>query len=56
MLLAQAIVERGILDAMVAGVWSAVMRVNQFVGTDDTKWWLIGAAVVLGYIFLKPRR
>lgn len=56
MLLAQALAERGMLDSLVASVWSGLMRVTDFVGTGNTKWWLIGAAVVLGYIFLKPRR
>jgi hypothetical protein len=56
MLLAQALVERSVLDGMVAGIWSGIMRVTEFVDTGNTKWWLIGAAVVLGYIFLKPRR
>ena len=56
MLLAQALVERSLLDGMVAGIWSGIMRVADFVDTGNARWWLIGAAVVLGYVFLKPRR
>ncbi|HEY8535700.1 MAG TPA: hypothetical protein VIL25_04595 [Vicinamibacterales bacterium] len=56
MLLAQALVERGLLDAFVASIWSALMQIEYYVGTGNTKWVLIGLAVVLGYIFLKPRR
>ena len=56
MLIAQALVERGMLDSMVSSIWSALMRVDSYVGHGNTKWLLIGLAVVLGFIFLKPRR
>ena len=56
MLQAQALVERGLIDAMVAAVWSAVMHVEYYVGQGNTKWVLVGLAVVLAVVFFKPRR
>jgi hypothetical protein len=56
MLVAQALVERGLLDAMVAAIWSALTQVEYYVGTGNSKWVLIGLAVVLAVIFFKPRR
>lgn len=56
MLLAQALVERGMLDALVANVWSALMQIEYYVGAGNGKWLLAGLAVVLAIIFLKPRR
>ena len=56
MLIAQALVERGLLDSMVATIWSALMQVDSYVGEGNTKWVLIGLAVVLGFLFLRPRR
>jgi len=56
MLFAQALVERGMIDAMVASIWSALMQADAYVGQGNTKWLLIGLAVFLGFVFLKPRR
>ena len=56
MLLAQALVERGMIDSMVSNIWSALMRVDQYVGQGNTKWLLVGLAVFLGFVFFKPRR
>ena len=56
MLLAQALVERGMIDSMVTSIWSALMRVDQYVGQGNTKWLLVGLAVFLGFVFFKPRR
>ena len=56
MLQAQALVERGLVDAVVAAVWSAVMQVDYYVGQGNTKWVLAGLAVVLAVLFFKPRR
>ena len=51
----QALVERGLIDSFVAGVWSALMQVDYYVGQGNTKWLLIGLAVVMAFL-LKPRR
>ena len=56
MLLAQALVERGLLDSMVSSIWSALTQLNYYVGEGNNKWLLIGLAVVLGFLFLRPRR
>ena len=56
MLVAQALVERGLLDAMVSNIWSGLMYVDSLVGEGNTKWLLIGLAVVMGFLFLRPRR
>ena len=56
MLFAQALVERGMIDVMVANIWSAMMRVDQYVGQGNTKWLLLGLAVFMGFVFFKPRR
>ena len=56
MLLAQALVERGLLDSVVSGIWSALTQLNYYVGEGNTKWLMIGLAVVLGFLFLRPRR
>lgn len=56
MLLAQALVERGLLDSMVTSIWSALMQVTSYVGEGNNKWLLIGLALVLAFLFLKPRR
>ncbi len=56
MVFAQALVERGLLDSMVSSIWSALMQVDYYIGDGNTKWALIGLAVVLAFIFLKPRR
>lgn len=55
MLLAQALVERGLLDSMVSSIWSALMRVDSYIGVGNTKWVLIALAVVMVFV-LKPRR
>ncbi len=56
MLIAQAIVEHGLLDSLVAGFMTAVDQVDYYVGTGNSKWMLIGLAIVLAAIFFKPSR
>jgi hypothetical protein len=56
MLLAQALVERGLIDSLVSSIWSAVSQVTYYVGQGNTKWLLIGLAVVMALVLLKPRR
>ena len=56
MLIAQALVERGLLDAMVANIWSALMQIDYYVGDGNSKWVLAGLAVVMAFVFFKPRR
>ena len=56
MLLAQALVERGLLDSMVSTIWSALMDVDYYLGEGNTKWVLIVLAIAAALIFFKPRR
>ena len=56
MLVAQALVERGLLAGFVDSIGAALMQVDYYLGQDNAKWALIGLAVVLGWIFLKPKR
>jgi len=56
MLLAQALVERSLLDSMVSTIWSALMQVDSYIGEGNTKWVLVALAVVLAVVFFKPRR
>jgi len=56
MLLAQALVERGLIDSLVSSIWSAVTQVTYYFGQGNTKWLLIGLAVVMAFVLLKPRR
>lgn len=56
MLIAQAVVEHGMLDSLAAGLSSAVDQADYYIGTGNTKWLLVGLAVVLAIVFFKPRR
>ena len=56
MLIAQAIAETGMLDAFASALGSAMMQVEYYIGTGNTKWMLLALAVVMGIIFLKPKR
>jgi hypothetical protein len=56
MLFAQALVERGLLDSMVATFWSALADVDYYLGEGNSKWLLIVLAIVMALVFFKPRR
>lgn len=56
MLIAQAIVEHGMLDSLAAAFQTAVDQVDYYVGSGNAKWMLIGLAVVLAVVFFKPSR
>lgn len=56
MILAQALVERGLFDALVASIWSALQQAEYYIGTGNTKWVLLALAVIFGFLFLKPKR
>lgn len=56
MVVAQALVERGLFDALVSSIWSALQRAEYYIGTGNTTWVLIALAVLFGFLFLKPRR
>jgi ribosomal silencing factor RsfS len=56
MLLAQAIVEHGLIDTVVQAVRNAIEQVSYYVGTGNTKWVIIGLAVIMTIIFFKPKR
>jgi len=56
MLIAQAIVERGLLDTLVDGVLPILDRADYYIGTGNTKWALIALAVFMAFVFFKPSR
>jgi len=56
MMIAQAIVERGLLDSMVAAFTTALDQMDYYIGTGNAKWVLIGLAIVLAAVFFKPSR
>ena len=56
MLIAQALVERGLIDSFVSSIWSALMQAEYYIGQGNTKWVLIAFAVAMAFIFFKPRR
>jgi hypothetical protein len=56
MLVAQAIVERGLIDTVVDAVRSAMDQVGYYIGTGNTKWVLIGLVVIITIAFFKSKR
>ena len=56
MVIAQAIVERGLLDTLVDGFITIMDRADYYIGTGNTKWALIALAVVMALVFFKPSR
>jgi hypothetical protein len=56
MLIAQAVVEGGLLDTVVAAVRSGVEQFSYYIGTGNTKWVLIGLAVIMAIVLFKPKR
>jgi hypothetical protein len=56
MLVAQAIVESGLIDTVVSAVSSGVEQGIYYVRTGNTKWFLIGLAVVMAVLLFKPKR
>jgi hypothetical protein len=56
MIIAQAIVERGLLDTLVDGFLTILDRADYYIGTGNTKWALVALAVLLAFVFFKPAR
>jgi LPXTG-motif cell wall-anchored protein len=56
MFLAQALVERGMLGAMAAGIAHARDRLELYIGQGNSTYVLIGAGVLLLLLLLKRRR
>jgi hypothetical protein len=54
MLVAQALVERGMLDSMVAGMDRVLVRLDTFVGPGNGKW--VAGAIFVGLALLLLRR
>jgi len=53
---AQALVERGLLDSIAAGIRGVGYRLDEFVGPGNSKWVLIAAAAVfIFFMFRRPR-
>lgn len=55
MLIAQAIVERGVLESMAVGVERIFTRVEVWVGSGNAPWVIGGLLVVLAIAFLRRR-
>lgn len=55
LLVAQALVERGMLDAMVAGVQRGLMLLEVWVGVGNGKWVLAGVGLALAVLFFRSR-
>jgi hypothetical protein len=56
MIIAQAVVERGLLDTLVDGFITIFDRADYYIGTGNTKWVLIALAVLMAFVFFKPSR
>ena len=56
MIIAQAIVERGLLDTLVDGFLTILDRADYYIGPGNTKWALVALAVLLAFVFFKPSR
>jgi ribosomal silencing factor RsfS len=56
MLVAQAIVERGLIDTVVDAVRNALDQISYYIGTGNTKWVLLGLAVIVTFLFFKQKR
>jgi hypothetical protein len=56
MIIAQAIVERGLLDTLVDGFLTILDRADYYIGAGNTKWALIALAVLMAFVFFKPSR
>jgi len=55
MLVAQALAEAGLLDTVVSAVRSGVEQAVYYIRTGNTKWFLIGLAVVMAILLFKKR-
>lgn len=56
MLVAQALVERGLIAGFVESLSAALLQIDYYVGPGNTRWVIVGLAVVLAWVFFKPRR
>jgi hypothetical protein len=56
MLVAQAIVESGFIDAVVSTVRYGVEEAFYYVRSGNTKWFLIGLGVLMAVLLFKPKR
>jgi hypothetical protein len=56
MLVAQALVESGLIDTVMSAVSSGVEQAVYYVRTGNTKWFLIGLAIVMAVLLFKPKR
>jgi hypothetical protein len=56
MLVAQALVESGMIDTVVSAVSSGVEQAVYYVRAGNAKWFLIGLAIVMAILLFKPKR
>jgi hypothetical protein len=56
MLLAQAVVEHGLLSSMATGIATLFDRANYYLSTGHTRWMIAAFVLVLAWVFLKPKR
>ena len=55
LLLAQAMVERGLLDSIAAGVGDARYRFEAYVGADNSVYFLVAVALAVLLLFRRRR-
>lgn len=56
MVVAQALVERGLLDSIAAGVGRVRYQVDAFFGYDGSSYLVIGVVVLLAYLLVRRKR
>ncbi len=56
MVIAQAVIERGVLDSGASGVSRLFNELSYYGSQGSTPWLILGALLVLAWIFLRSRR
>jgi hypothetical protein len=56
MLVAQAIVESGLIDTVVTSVAGGLEQAFYYIRTGNSRWFLIGLAVVMAVLLFKRKR
>lgn len=56
LIIAQALVEHGMLDSMAAGLTRARYQIDAYLGQDGSTYVLVGAVVVVLFLITRRRR
>jgi hypothetical protein len=56
MIVAQAVAEHGLLDALVTGVDGAMSQLDLYLGPGNARWAVAGLAVVAVFFLIRSRR